>query len=333
MPQITPDGDYIGIRSRLLVIDARIRRGGYPNQRTLSELCGVSNKTVQRDLEYLKLNMKAPLEYDASRKGYYYSKQGFFLPLVFASGTEFQAIKVIGELVSQYEGTPLGEMMEKALYRVLSIFKNEDIEAVRQLTERICFASQPTVPINADVWQAVLEALQRDERLQVAYRRGGGSKVIERLFDPYGLIVRGRDWFLHGFCHLHSKRSTLYLPYIEAAKPVDDFFDLPDDFNLRQYTRSGFMGLHAHGKKPQKVVLRFEPELYNVVEMHRFAHDQTVKKDAKGYALVAFKTSALFQVEREVLSWGAKVEVLEPPDLRDRMREVVKDLNRRYKKP
>ena len=35
------DGDYIGIRSRLIHIDARIRKKDYPNQSTLAKLCGV----------------------------------------------------------------------------------------------------------------------------------------------------------------------------------------------------------------------------------------------------------------------------------------------------
>src|ERR1700704_4740570 len=110
MPK-TSEGDYIGVRSRLIHIDALLRKGDYPNQPALAKCCGVSSKTIQRDLEYLQYNMQAPLAYDPARRGYHYTQAGFFLPLVFASGTDFQAIKVIGELVSQYEGTPLGELM------------------------------------------------------------------------------------------------------------------------------------------------------------------------------------------------------------------------------
>ena len=139
----TSEGDYIGVRGRLIQIDGRLRKGDYPNQGILAKLCGVSNKTIQRDLEYLKFSMNAPLEYDASRKGYFYAEKGFFLPLVFASGADFQAIKIIGELVAQYEGSPLGERMGKAFERVVGIFRNEDVAAVKHLTERICFAQSP----------------------------------------------------------------------------------------------------------------------------------------------------------------------------------------------
>jgi proteasome accessory factor B len=280
----------------------------------------------------MKFNMSCPLEYDAHRKGWHYTDAGFFLPLVFASGTEFQAIKVIGELVAQYDGTPLGDMMEKALERVLSLFKDSDAHAVRQLTERICFAGLPTIPIDPDVWAAVLTALQRDQRLKLQYRKGGNDPAVERLYDPFGLIVRGRDWFLHGFCHLHGKRSNLYLPYVKAAMAVDEYFDLPKDFSLREYTKAGFHGLQSNEREMHKVVLRFIPEMASVMEMHRFAHDQTVKRDSRGHAVVTFRASALFQVEREVLSWGGKVEVIGPPALRDRMRQVIGDLRKTYGK-
>ena len=212
------DDDYIGVRSRLIHIDACIRKKDYPNQSTLAKRCGVSTKTIQRDLDYLKYNMSAPLDYDPSRKGYFYKEEGFFLPLVFASGTDFQAIQVIGELVSQYEGTPLGDLMHTAFERILSVFKNEDVDTLKKLTERICFAGKPIVHIDKAVWEIVLKAMQRDQRLELDYLKGAKEPPTKRQFDAYGLIVRNRDWFVHGYCHLHQSHRTLYLPYIQ--KPV-----------------------------------------------------------------------------------------------------------------
>ena len=122
----------------------------------------------------------------------------------------------------------------------------------------------------------------------------------------------------------------LYFPYIQKAALLDDYFDLPKDFKLAEYARAGFQGLHTEGKERHKVVLRFAPEIANIVAMHRFAHDQTLKREASGHAVVTFQASALFQVEREVLSWGDKVEVLAPAVLRQRVRDVAKAVYERY---
>ena len=46
-----------------------------------------------------------------------------------------------------------------------------------------------------------------------------------------------------------------------------------------------------------------------------------LKRERDGHAVVSFKASALFQVEREVLRWGDKVEVVAPAVLRKQVRE------------
>ena len=61
---------------RLVFIDERIstgmRTGRYPNCRTLAAAYeGVSAKTIQRDLDYMKWQLGAPLAYDADANGYY----------------------------------------------------------------------------------------------------------------------------------------------------------------------------------------------------------------------------------------------------------------------
>jgi Ankyrin repeats (3 copies) len=58
---------------RLLALDRLIRSGKYPNALTFARKWEVSQKTVQRDIEFLRDMLGGPLEYDRVRKGYYYS--------------------------------------------------------------------------------------------------------------------------------------------------------------------------------------------------------------------------------------------------------------------
>ena len=53
----------------------------YPNASHLSQKFGISARQAQRDVEFLRKEMSAPLEYNSSRKGYYYSSD-FFLPMM-----------------------------------------------------------------------------------------------------------------------------------------------------------------------------------------------------------------------------------------------------------
>jgi len=332
MHKIEPDGEALSMLARMFVIDGRIRKGDYPSQSALAKLCGVSQKTIQRDLQYLQFSIGAPLMYDSSEKGWHYEDKGFFLPAQFASKHELQALLVLGETLSQYEGTPLGESMQEAFEMVMSLVKSEDAPKLKRLSRKIHFASLPAAPIGADVWKAVLAALQHEQRLELEYRKGGRAPDVRRQFDIYGLIVRNRDWFLYGYCHLRKHCLTLALPFVTRALLMDEYFEIPDGFSLDAYVRSGFQGLQADGIPAKKITLRFTPEFAGVLASRPLTSDQTIQHEADGHVRVTFNASALFQVEREVLNWGEAVEVLEPPELRERLRVITTNLASRYAK-
>ena len=53
---------------RLLKLDQQLRQQKYPNCFTLAATCDVSVKTAQRDFDYLRDRMGAPIQYDSTRK-------------------------------------------------------------------------------------------------------------------------------------------------------------------------------------------------------------------------------------------------------------------------
>ena len=65
---------------RIAWLDANIRGERYPDSRKLAEKFEISTRQAQRDIEYLKYTMGAPLEYLPSKKGYFYSNKTFLLP-------------------------------------------------------------------------------------------------------------------------------------------------------------------------------------------------------------------------------------------------------------
>lgn len=58
---------------RIVEFDRLVRSGGLPNCTTFAVDYEVSERTVARDIEYIRDCLSAPLEYDSDRRGYYYS--------------------------------------------------------------------------------------------------------------------------------------------------------------------------------------------------------------------------------------------------------------------
>jgi len=64
---------------RILYIDTAIRNKVYPAKKRFVEHFEVSAKTIERDFEYLRDRLGAPLEYSNERRGYYYTDENYFL--------------------------------------------------------------------------------------------------------------------------------------------------------------------------------------------------------------------------------------------------------------
>ncbi len=310
-------------------------RQGEQSSKKLAARCRKHAKTIQRDLMDMRDKKKWPVAFDKKRKTWHLTKEGFYVPLEFASNDDLQAVLVLGELVSHFGGTPLGASMKRGFDRILSFFKNDakHVEKIQEFAKRVCFAGAPSPKIDLEIWKAIVVALQTNQCLRIEYRKGGSGSTTGREFDPYGLVVRNRDWFLQGYCHLKKVTLTLFVPYISHARVMDDvFFDLPADFDLSASVERGFMGLEG-GKEPLKrVVLRFSPEAAGAAESAPFMVDQVMKREPTGHLQVSFQTNVLFLVQRELMRWGADVEVLEPAEMRTGIRESAEELVELYSK-
>ena len=84
---------------RIQWFDARVRTGRYPSARSLAERFEISHRQAQRDIEYMRDSLGAPLEYVPSRRGYRYSENAFTLPSLVVTAKESAALTA---LASQY---------------------------------------------------------------------------------------------------------------------------------------------------------------------------------------------------------------------------------------
>ena len=66
---------------RIQWIHKMISENCYPNAAHLAEKFSISSRQAQRDVEFLRKNLSAPMKYSSVHKGYYYSAK-YSLPLI-----------------------------------------------------------------------------------------------------------------------------------------------------------------------------------------------------------------------------------------------------------
>ncbi len=73
--------------ARIQWLHKKLSMGSYPNSQRLAERFQISHRQAQRDLDYLKKELGAPIAYDNARRGFYYTEP-FTLPVLLTSDND-----------------------------------------------------------------------------------------------------------------------------------------------------------------------------------------------------------------------------------------------------
>ena len=275
----------------------------------------VSERTIRRDLEFMRDQQGLPLEFDKAKQSWFYRGSVADLTIAHVGPESHLVLLIARQAVEQFKSTPLYDNLLKTLNNIVEAFPPQLRREHLMLAEKMRFEGPPTPTINGDVWRQICYGLQLNQILKMVYRTAGDGAVRTRKVDPYGIVIRNREWYLVGWDHLRGDIRTFYFPRIISAEALEETFNVRDKFSLDEYLEES---VDAHQSKARrfKVKLRFTAEGTSGGQDFFWTKKQTVRNDKQGRLIVEFTTSALYAVQRHVLSWGGQVEVLSPPELR-----------------
>lgn len=134
---------------RIMWLDQELRQEKYPNCGKLAAHFEISVRQANRDLEYLRSTLKAPVNYIAAKRGYIYNDKTFILPNLVITDDERKTLSFLAYRYENYDGTENSRRMAD-LFRNLSDFEkrhpstpvfsidNEKVNLFHMLRECIC---------------------------------------------------------------------------------------------------------------------------------------------------------------------------------------------------
>ena len=102
---------------------------------------------------------------------------------------------------------------------------------------------------------------------------------------------------------------------------LNEKFELPDDFDINNYSGGGRLGAFA-GDKIEKFKIRFTGYAKEWIKNHKWADDQTFTEDEDS-TTISFSSSQFEKVFEAMLSWGRQAEPLAPARLVKRWKEEI----------
>lgn len=297
--------------ARLLYIDREIGKGGYPNYSQLALGYEVSAKTIQRDIDYMRYQLDAPVEYSAKHRGYCYTEPNYKLPAISVKESDLFAIYLAEKLLAQYEGTPLYDSLRSVFRKIEESLPEKTTVDIGKDHARFTVFPPSSTLIRSGIWESVAEAIRLSRRLRVMYRTPG-SLPAQRVIEPYHGVRFEGDWYVVGHCHLRNAIRTFSLARMEKVEMLKDDFRIPETFDFTRLTGSHF-GVHWSDSEYQ-VRIRFEPEVAGYIRERRWHPTQRIDENPDGSVILSLTVNHLLELKRWVLSWGDSASVLAPPE-------------------
>ena len=202
------------------------------------------------------------------------------------------------------------------------------ITAGHNMRDRILFEE---VPGGTEFIQTIIEAMQQSKVLYVEYQPFG-KQLATLHIHPYAMKVYDQRWYIVGCIKESGEIRNISLDRILSMNLASETFELPKTFDAEEYY-SNTIGIFVNEKLvPQKVIVRaygIHVEYLRTLPLHRTQHE--IRYNHNEYSDFEYTLSLTPELTTKLLSMGDKVVVVEPAELRERIREKLEKILDKYR--
>jgi predicted DNA-binding transcriptional regulator YafY len=305
---------------RFVWFDSEARRGLY-NASRLADRFEIATKSAQRSIEYFRNSIQAPLEYEPSRKGYFYTDPTFQLPVIRISEEELLALLISRKLITGASAVSLADELGRVSSRLGSLLAANFPGRARP-EDAFSFRWKAISPTDPLTFKVVTSALLQGKLLSFCYYSPTASNCTMRTVEPHHMVNYMGNWHLVAFCRLRNDWRDFVLGRMTLCSVDGEDFDIRPSEEWLPYLSDTF-GIFQN-QDNFNVVLRFTPERSRWVRGEIWYEGESEEALEDGSLVKTIPASHGAEILMEILRHGSHVEVLEPLWLRE---QVVGELS------
>ena len=307
----------------------QIKARRYPNARKLSEKFEISEKQAQRDVEFMRDRLDAPLVYDSNKKGYEFDDDGYVLPPIWFNEDELLGLCLALRLSSTLPDRKLKDSLYDLLEKFLTYRFLESAPSLADIKEKVSVKNVQYYKVNEIIFHQVMDSLFRSEPLKISYYTPHKHEKTKRVIRPLHLFCYMGSWHLIAFCTLKNELRDFALSRIGAIEPTSRSIVLPIGLPpIKDYINKNF-GLMI-GQESVEICLRFTPEVADWVSEQVWYSGQQIYPNEDGSICLKFPVADFREIRREILKYGADLEVLSPLELRAEIEKEILRMSKVY---
>jgi len=289
----------------------------------LLERLEVSPATLKRDIAFMRNVHNAPIVFNSELGGYIFDSKEciagakYQLPGLWFSAEEIHALLTMQHLLSNLDtGGLLGPHIRPLRSRLTALLSTTDHSA-SEIRNRIKFEKAGIRHFHLDHFEKVGSALLGRKRIVIDYLARASNKLTRREISPQRLVYYRGNWYLDAWCHLRNEIRSFALDAIQNVELLEIHAEDIDDQTLDEVLGSGY-GIFSGGDL-QWATLLFTPEHARWVSSEYWHPEQKGQILDDGSYELQVPYSKDTELIMDILRHGASVQVMAPPELRDKV--------------
>ena len=182
------------------------------------------------------------------------------------------------------------------------------------------------VPAGEEFLQTIIQGLKTKRRVHIVYQKVG-CESGEKIVAPLALKLFHQRWYM--LSHTGHHFATYSLDRMLEMKLTDETFEVPEDFSPEDYFAEYF-GVTTDGTPLAHVVIRaygITPNYIRTLPLHA---SQKEIQSTEEYTDFSYDIRPTYDFINELCSYHKGLEVLEPQDFREKIRDYLVETLSRY---
>jgi predicted DNA-binding transcriptional regulator YafY len=293
-----------------------------------SNSSGVKKRQLYEDIKFMQdsRGFDAPIEsFKDGRNAYYhYSDSNYSINSQPLNEMEAQQLKESLLTLSRFKGMPQFDWIEEITARLEHSFNLKSDQKVISFDENLFLTGREYIG-------KLYNSIVNHQVLTIQYLAFKREKEITFEIHPYHLKQYNNRWFLFGINNGEQNMTNLPLDRIVSIADSNSKYIPNTDIDFEEFFEDVIGVTIPEDAQPEKVLLKIDKELWPYIKTKPLHGSQKVKQGTDEFTIVQLEVHLNYELESLILSRGENIEVLEPLELRSRLKERIKELNKIYR--
>lgn len=286
---------------------------------------GIKKRQLYDDIRFMESEQGWSIELkkvkDGRRVFYKYEKSNFSISNQPLNETEANQLREALLTLDRFKGLPQYYWINEINARLESTFN------LKQKNETIISFEQNEYLKGLEYIPVLYNAILYKKVLNIGYKSFNSDEIKSIIISPYYLKQYNMRWFLFGKSENYETITNLALDRIESIETVKNEY-INSDIDFNEYFED-IIGVTIQNENVLNIVLKVDKTLIPYITTKPLHGSQKIYDTDNNFE-VHLKLIPNYELETLILSFGEKIQVLQPITLIEKVKDRINKMKNNY---